>query len=301
MIAEKDIIGNRKCIRYLDKVLEKGCVCHAYLFEGPEHVGKMKVALAFAGELLGDNSGNIASNPDFIHIFPDKEERQIGVEAIRQLQKDLSLYPFKASYKVAVIEKADMMSLSSANSLLKTLEEPGATSVIILVTAEMEKVLPTIQSRCQILSFGPVFDEEIRNLLLSKKGSATEIEDILEIAQGRPGLALRLFDDREHFRRMDMDRKKVLGFFHMGDYSKMESISHIYDMEKEQAAEVLDGWIVALRSEMLKDLRKSGSEEKEHIAKIKAAIERTSSVREDIMERNVNLRLALENLVLSFK
>ncbi len=296
MTLEKDIIGNTKIVRYLDKVLQKGFVSHAYLFEGPEHVGKMTVALAFAGKLLGDVSEDISRNPDLILVSPDKEEKQIGVEAARRLQKDLSLYPFKASYKVAIIEKAETLSPSAANSLLKTIEEPGETSIIILVASDMERVLPTIRSRCQILSFTPVTDREIADML---EGSGTGAQAVVDLAEGRPGLALRLRGDKELQGKMEDDRKTVLSLFGKGNYARMESISRVYEMEKEEVAEVLGGWIVALRAEMLEDMAhpEAGGIK---LCRMKAALERTIVSREDILEKNVNPRLALENLVLGF-
>ena len=300
MIAEKEFIGNAKVVRYLDRVLEKGCVSHAYLFAGPERVGKMTLALAFAAELLGDTSSNVLLNPDLIHIFPDKEEKQISVEATREMQKNLSFFPFKAPYKVVIIEKAELLGKSSANSLLKTLEEPGVTSVIILVASDMKKVLDTIKSRCQTLNFNPVFGQELRDFLLAKDPH-NPVDEILELSQGRPGLAIELLRDTELLQKMKDDRKKVLELFHLGNFAKMESASALYGLEKEGAVEVLDGWTVALRSELLKSFQESGADGVEKMRRMKAAIEKTVSTREDIMERNVNLRLSIENLVLSFK
>jgi len=299
MLAEKEFIGNAKAVHYLDRVLKNGCVSHAYLFEGPERVGKMTLALAFAADLLGDVSENVLLNPDLIHIFPDKENKQIGVEATREMQKSLSFFPFKSPYKVAVIEKAETLSPSSANSLLKTLEEPGATSIIILVASDIKKVLDTIKSRCQVLSFNPVFGQELRDFLLSKDPRA-DVDEITELSQGRPGLAVDLLRDAELLRKMKEDRKKMLELFHSGNFARMESVSDIYGLEKEEVAEILDGWIVALRSEMLKSFEEAGAGGKEKTKKAKAAIEKIMSTRADILERNVNLRLAMENLVLNF-
>lgn len=302
MTLKEDIVGNAKNARYLDKVLEKGFVSHAYLFEGPEHVGKMTAALAFAGKLLGDASEDISRNPDLILVSPSGEERQIGVEAARNLQKSLSLYPFKAPYKAAIIEKAETLSLSAANSLLKTIEEPGETSVIILVASDAERILPTIRSRCQILSFNPVADDEIMGML---KGPAGESPDsarrIADLAAGRPGLALSLSKDKELLGKMEEERNLAISLFGKRSYARMESISRIYGMEREEAAEVLGGWIIALRAGMLKSMALPGKKEEGELRNMKAALESTISLREDILEKNVNIRLALENLVLGFK
>lgn len=300
MIAEKGFVGNAKVVRYLDTALRKGCVSHAYLFEGPERVGKMTLALAFATELLQDASPYVLKNPDLIHIYPDEEKKQISVEAMREMQKSLSYFPLKAPYKVAIIEKTEMLGPSGANSILKTLEEPGATSVIILVASDLKKVLPTIKSRCQVLSFNPVFGSELRGFLLRKDPHA-DIDTILELSQGRPGLAINLLEDVELLQKAKEEKAKVLELFRQGNYARMESASRIYGLEKEEAVAVLDEWIVTLRTEMLKGFIEAGALGKEKTKKMKAAIEKTMSTREDILERNVNLKLAIENLVLNFK
>jgi stalled ribosome alternative rescue factor ArfA len=133
------------------------------------------------------------------------------------------------------------------------------------------------------------------------EGSAAGTDEIVRLAEGRPGLALRLSEDGELRKKMEDDRKAVLSLFGKGSYARMESVSRIYEMEKEEVAEVLDGWIIALRAEMLESLAQSGREKEEKFRNMKAALEKTIASREDILERNVNLRLALENLVLGFK
>lgn len=300
MISENDIIGNAKIVRYLDKVLEKGCVSHAYLFEGPEHIGKTTVARAFARELLEGGTEDISRNPDLLLLSPDPDEKQISVEAARNLQKDLSLYPFKAPYKVAIIEKAERLSPSAANALLKTIEEPGETSVIILLASDLERILPTIRSRCQILAFSPVAGKEMGKAVLGRDPRA-DVAGILALAEGRPGLALRLLEDSALRKKMEEDRRMALELFGRGNYARMEGISRLYEMEKEDVAEVLDGWIIALRREMVGSLAQSGAAEKEKLRRMKSVVERTIAAREDILEKNVNLRLALENLALNFK
>lgn len=300
MILEEEFIGNAKNVRYLDRALKKGYVSHAYLFEGPEHVGKMTLALRFASELLGDTYENVLQNPDLIHISWNPEEKQIGVEAVRDMQKSLSLFPFKAPYKVAIIEQAELLSPSAANSLLKTLEEPGKTSIILLIASDLRKILPTIRSRCQNLSFVPVFGEEMKRFLLARN-SRTDVDEIINLSQGRPGLAMTLLGDGELLEKMKADKETVLKLFQQGNFEKMESASKVYGLEKEEAVKVLDGWIVALRAELLQGFGDRGAAGEENLARMKNAIEKTITVREDILERNVNLRLSIENLVLSFK
>ena len=110
-----------------------------------------------------------------------------------------------------------------------------------------------------------------------------------------------LSKDKELLGKMEEERNLAISLFGKRSYARMESISRIYGMEREEAAEVLGGWIIALRAGMLKSMALPGKKEEGELRNMKAALESTISLREDILEKNVNIRLALENLVLGFK
>lgn len=296
MIQTEKFCGNQKNVHYLNKILEKGFVSHAYLFEGPEHVGKTTLALRFAAELLGDSFENVLRNPDLIFVSPDKEEKQISVDTVRELQKNLSLYPYKAKYKVALIEKTEFMNRTAANSLLKTLEEPGQTSIIILITSDSEKILDTIKSRCQILNFNIVSSAAIESFL-GANNKKSEDKEAVELSQGKPGVAISLLEDIELLNKVKKGKEEILRFFNYNNFEKMEKAVPIHTMEKEEVIGVLDLWISTLRKEMLVSV---DDKEITRVKKIKNAIDKIISVRKDILENNVNLRLAIENLCLSF-
>ena len=151
--------------RQLQNSFEHGRLAHAYLFEGDQGTGKAELALWFVKHLFClalqdgmpcekcNNCLRIASkdHPDVVEIEPDGQS--IKVDQIRALQGELAKSGFESAKKVVIIHQAEKMNVSSANSLLKFLEEPSANFMIILETQSLGKILPTIRSRCQIIHF----------------------------------------------------------------------------------------------------------------------------------------------------
>lgn len=151
--------------RQLQNSFEHGRLAHAYLFEGDQGTGKAELALWFVKHLFClalqdgmpcekcNNCLRIASkdHPDVVEIEPDGQS--IKVDQIRALQGELAKSGFESAKKVVIIHQAEKMNVSSANSLLKFLEEPPANFMIILETQSLGKILPTIRSRCQIIHF----------------------------------------------------------------------------------------------------------------------------------------------------
>ena len=152
----------------LQRSLQGGRLAHAYLFTGPRGSGKETVAAALAKalnctETEHDSCDRCDScrrvdegvHPDVYWVRPEKKSRRIGVEQIRALEKAVNLKPSMARVKVGIIVDADCLSEEASNAFLKTLEEPPAQTVIVLLSAEPQRLLPTILSRCLKLSFGP--------------------------------------------------------------------------------------------------------------------------------------------------
>lgn len=298
MISGENFLGNKKAVSYLNKSLEKGFISHAYLFNGPRHIGKTTLALYFASELLNDDARQVMQNPDLLFVTPNEDEKQISVEAIRNLQKDLSLYPYKSKYKIAIIGNAELMNKAAANALLKTLEEPGETSVLILVSSESNKILDTIKSRCQIINLSSVPEKIIEEFLMKKNNDKSIIKDAVEFSQGRAGMAIELCNNEGYLQTMKAREKQIIGFFDADDnFKKLENAAEICSLDSEEISKVLDVWTMVLRSELLKSVEKKDIV---RCKKIKNAIEKIASIEEDILEKNVNVRLAIENLCLGF-
>ncbi|MBI5485183.1 MAG: DNA polymerase III subunit delta' [Deltaproteobacteria bacterium] len=177
-MAFADILGHERIVEVLRRSLRTGKIAHAYLYEGNSGCGRKKTALALIQALfcraLPDDACGVcpscrkitAGNHGDIHIIePLQDKRDISIEQLRAMQRELSLRPYEAPRKVCMIEPAERMSVNAANSLLKTLEEPPGNALIILLTENAGMLLPTIRSRCQLMRFSHLSPEHVRTLL----------------------------------------------------------------------------------------------------------------------------------------
>ncbi|MFQ5967136.1 MAG: ATP-binding protein [Acidimicrobiia bacterium] len=191
------LIGHDRALDLLAAEVKRPA--HAYFFVGPASVGKATVARRFAAALLCPESGDTecirrvlsARHPDLVIVEPDGRT-VLTVNQARTTITKATLVPVEAARKVFLFEEAGMMNESAANALLKTLEEPTASTVFVLV-AESEHDLPsTVESRCRIVQFGRVADAEVTDALVESGLEDERAAEVARISGGRPGLALSL-------------------------------------------------------------------------------------------------------------
>lgn len=186
--------------RQLQKSLEDGRFPHALLLIGQEGMGKLDFAQNIAYHLLMQDSPEsgslltVGNHPDYFHIQPLEGKKIIGVDQIRHLQKKLQQKSHVSQYQVAIIAPADAMNIASSNALLKTLEEPGQNTIIILVSSHPQQLPATIRSRCQVLSFSQVHDRETIHWLQQQLLEGQDAELLLNLAHGAPLAALSMSD-----------------------------------------------------------------------------------------------------------
>ena len=202
-MAFQNILGNKRVKTILSKALQKNRIPHSLLFVGPEGVGKMETALVVAKALnclqkIDDSceecAACVAINkknfPDVMEVSPQKDV--IKIEQMRLLKSTAYLKPMVGKKRVFIISDAEKMREEASNSLLKILEEPPSFSHIFLCTANPYLILPTIKSRCQVLSFAPVFKEDIEKVLLEKGHGAEQARVISLVVRGNLKYALSL-------------------------------------------------------------------------------------------------------------
>lgn len=194
------IIGHKKNIENLRKLIIDKRIGHAYLFSGKDGIGKKLVAVQFAKDLMCTNStlgsacrnceacNTYENNGDFYIIKPEKNI--IKVEDIRNLISEIYLKPTKASRKCFIIDEADKMNESAQNALLKVLEEPPLYASIILVASNKEKLLGTIKSRVTEIKFDSLSEEQIKEILGNEFN-----EEIIKYSRGSIKRALALADE----------------------------------------------------------------------------------------------------------
>ncbi len=202
----KDIRGQDKPIQILEDHMKQGRLAGAYLFTGPEGVGKSLTAKTLA-KAVNCQEGNFeacgrcnsclkidkAQHPD-VHII-DSEGAEIKIENIRQLQSQIALRPYEGKKKVFIINNAHHLNLASSNAFLKTLEEAPGESLIILVSEKPALLLQTIISRCRLLKFNPLARPELEAILTGDYSLEADLAHFLAyFCEGRLGHALRLKD-----------------------------------------------------------------------------------------------------------
>jgi len=204
-MAFERILGQGDAVRLFRQAVKNGRVSHAYVFLGPDGVGKTLFALEAAKVLLCAAGGcgecgpchRVAhlTHPDLHVLEPLEGKREIGIDQARGLEEAFFRTPVEGRARVAVLRPADAMTEETANCLLKTLEEPPPNSLLILIVSNLARLLPTIVSRCQILRFRPLSTSTIRRILASKPGFAERGgEFAANCADGSAGRAVALLE-----------------------------------------------------------------------------------------------------------
>lgn len=175
----KDIYGQKQIVDHFQNALESGKISHAYIINGERSSGKEFIAKIFAMALQCEAEGIEPCNechsckqalsgnhPDIIKVTHEKPAT-VGVEDIRNgVNNDVVIKPYSSKWKIYIINEAEKMTVQAQNALLKTLEEPPAYAVILLLTSNPEALLSTIQSRCVVLNMKPVSDDIVKDYLM---------------------------------------------------------------------------------------------------------------------------------------
>ena len=211
MAGFQDILGHEQIIEHLQNAIKTDKVSHAYILDGPDMSGKKMIADAFSMTLECEKKGTepcmechsckqaLGKNqPDIIYLQHEKPNT-ISVDDIRsQINNDIGVKPYSSPYKVYIVDEAEKMNVQAQNALLKTIEEPPAYAVILLLTNNAEIFLPTILSRCVRLSLKAVPDEKIKAYLMENYEVPDYKADVcVAFAQGNVGKAIELAESED--------------------------------------------------------------------------------------------------------
>ena len=257
MANYSDIIGHEDIVKHFKSSIELGKISHAYILNGEKGSGKKTLAAVVAKSLqcesgeadpcgtckscLQAESGN---QPDIIWVTHEKPN-VISVDEIRtQILNDIELKPYSSRYKIYIVPDAQLMNTQAQNAILKTLEEPPEYAIIMLLTNNVDKFLPTIISRCIVLNFRPVEPLHMVDYLVNQIGIDREkARFCTDFAQGNLGKAVRLAispdyneikeDSLRLLRRIqDMDMDEIIqAVRNMGKY-KLDITDYIDIMTK---------------------------------------------------------------------
>ena len=327
MAGFKDIIGHEQIIEHLQNAIGMDKVSHAYIINGPDKSGKMMLAEAFAMALQCEKHGKEAcmechsckqalghNQPDIIYVNHDKPNT-ISVDDIRtQVNNDIDVKPYSSSHKIYIIDEAEKMNQQAQNALLKTIEEPPAYAVIMLLTTNADTFLPTILSRCVTLNIKVVPDEKIKKFLMEKYQIPDYQADVcVAFAQGNMGRAIMLATS-EHFNEikeeavhllreindMDVDAleaavKRVVSYkMNITDYLDVISVWY-RDVLIYKATKNVDQVVFSDQLRFIKDRASKSSYE--GIENILDGIEKAKAR----LKANVNFELTMELLLLTIK
>lgn len=319
------LIGHEWAVQLLRQQIILGSQRHAYLFAGASGLGRRTLAIRLAQALnclqpvapaepcLGCRTCTQLEamlHPDLSVIQGERAGGMIKVDQIRELQRSLALSPYTSRYRVGLLLHFEYANPSAANALLKTLEEPPP-QVILLLTAESPESLPaTVVSRCEVLRLRPLGSDTLSRQLVQSYGLAADRATLVaHLSAGRPALALRMLQDTSLLANraswLEEQQRLLVA-------SRMERFAYADELSKDRVAlrEAILTWLSFWRDVLLRASGASGefnnldkAEEIELLAGrfdleiirgYVLALERTF----DLLDRNANLRLATEVLLL---
>ncbi len=326
MTTFRDVVGHESIIGHFKSSIEQGKVAHAYLIHGEKGTGKKMLAGLFAKTLQCEagstdpcgtcrsciqcDSGN---QPDIIWVTHEKPT-VISVDDIReQVNNDIIIKPYSSRYKIYIIPEAELMNPQAQNALLKTIEEPPEYAIIMLLTNNLDKMLPTILSRCITLNLKPVGELDMMEYLSRMGIPQAKAKFCVGFAFGNLGKAVRLATSEE-YNEIKHDCVQILK-----DINRME-IYDLIDAVKKMSKYKLDIYdyldIMMMWYRDILMLKVSGSPDKllfkEEYATLKQqanyisyeGIENVLKALDKVkvrLEANVNFDIAMELLLLTIK
>ncbi|MEA3460022.1 MAG: DNA polymerase III subunit delta' [Chloroflexota bacterium] len=315
------VIGHEWAVKLLKCSLDNGRVSHAYLLTGPPQIGKTTLALDFAralncagkkkpcGECTSCRKIAHGTHPDVRVI--EGEGGTIKIDQIRDLQRQASLSPLEGRWKAYIIRQMGQATTEASNCLLKTLEEPPAHVILILTASNVQSLLPTVVSRCQVLNLHLLTAEEVQNALQEHWGvEDAQAELLARLSGGRLGWAVDASRDKDVLKRRGECLDKLTDLLGRGKVERF-AYARKLSQDPERMREVLDWWLswghdlllvregsqteitnLDRRASLLKQAERYGlGQIHGFLTALRAAVY--------ALEHNANARLALEVLMLS--
>lgn len=264
MTTFKDVVGHEKIITHLSTALKNKKISHAYIFNGDDGIGKNMLAKAFAKALqceagYGDScnmckschqtdSGN---QPDIKWVTHEKPS-SIGVDDIRlQLNNDIAIKPYSSKYKIYIIDEAEKMTVQAQNALLKTIEEPPAYGIVMLLTNSADALLPTIRSRCVTLNMkAAAFNKVVEFLMDKYQVPDYKAQICAAFAQGNIGKAVKMAAS-EDFNELQEDILRIVkSVDDMEVYEVMDAVKNLSE-HKTNIYDVIDLMMVWYRDVLM--------------------------------------------------
>ncbi len=246
------MIGHQAQQEQMMEAVRSNRVAHGYCFEGPEAVGKKKMAFNFAMDLLCQQEESrcglchscqmfaAGNHPDF-HMY-EPEGKSIKREQAERAIHELQIRSYEGGYKIFLFDDADKLTASAQNALLKSLEEPPPQTVIILVTANPQGLLPTIRSRVQAIRFYPVEEQELVDALQKRGVEADTATKLARLSEGRPGHAISLLESKE-FQALQEAAEQALSYLLSTQSLQIVPFLALFEKRKGEADAILNDFL----------------------------------------------------------
>jgi DNA polymerase-3 subunit delta' len=266
--------GQEKAINLIDQALKNGLIAHSYLLTGPEHIGKMTLAKNMAQALNCEQSSppcgecrsclKIAnsSHADVTIVSlsqeDDSEKTEIGIDRIRDICHSANMLPYEGKFRVFIIDKAELLSPAASNALLKTIEEPPPQIVFIFLTSDSSRLLPTIVSRCQVISLKLVPISQVEQFLTQTYKISPERSRLLAwLSRGRIGWAISAAEDESTIIKHQEGVKKLVDIINDNEEERLEAAADMaarFAKNRESVYSMLNDWLNFLRDLLLTGL-----------------------------------------------
>jgi DNA polymerase III subunit delta' len=317
-----EIIGHEKQSENLRLSLLNGRLHHAYLFIGPDGIGKRTLGLAMAqaihcSELENDFCGGCGAcraiqagnHADVRVVEPISNKKDISIQQVRELEKALSLRSFSGRQKVAIIDPATLMNWAAQNALLKTLEEPPQGCVLILIASNAGGLLPTVRSRAFALSFGPLPRQLIADFLIRKGKTREQAEFLAVLAMGSLGTVSKIDEEKMIEKRLEW--METLVSLRAGDYRAALNAAETLAGNREETLKFLE-WAGLWYRDLLSFRIAHTPNQVVNVDMLPQIEEQSAAMEEDdlfsllsktgeasqLIQRNLNRRMVLEDLLL---
>lgn len=317
-----DLIGQKTVIQSLQNSISNQKIGHAYIFEGPEGIGKKTVAAIFAAALTCDDQSiepcgncrscikNEAGNHPDIKIINGAGE-SIGIDAVRELKKDIYIKPYEAGKKIYIIQEAQSMTVQAQNSLLKVLEEPPSYGMIILTTTNASLLLSTIRSRSILIRFRTHTYHEIEKFLTDEYPMLSEEKAFLAAFSGGVIGRAKTIAVSEEFKSVRERMADILmSLVDSSELNVIESVDYFVE-HKDHAQVMLDIMVMWFRDvlfikEIQDDSKLINLDWKNKLHRFSQRIKRDRVVRiielltdtKKKISMNINFALAIETMLI---
>lgn len=253
-----EFIGNGRVVGWLARAIATGQTSHAYLFTGPDQIGKRTLALAFAQAIQcadrAEDAGRACgvcvacrkvehgNHPDVLRLELPKDKAHYSIDQIRELIEDVALKPTEGRKRIFILPDADLLTLPALQSSLKVLEEPPPNAMLLLTCASIDLLLPTIISRCQQAPLQPVAPAELATALRARGATEALALDLATLSGGRPGWAIDALTQPEALEERWQLLRDLASLTQVGRAERITAAG-TYATNKESAQRVIELWL----------------------------------------------------------